>query len=130
MTTFPEHIGLRAADPAEADRPGDDAGQRLTVDDPLLNVNGGLHGGVLATMLDTTMGQAVRDGLEDGRSAVTVSMTVTFLGAGEKGDELVCSAEIRKRGDTLTLVEGDVTRASDDAPIAHGVGTFRIVAGG
>lgn len=127
MTTFPERLGIRPTDPQDSARPGDDAGQRLTVTDELLNVNGGLHGGVLATMLDTTMGEAVRAGLGEGESTVTVSLTVTFLSDAEEGDELVASAEIRKRGGKLVLVEGDVTRCSDAEAIAHAVATFTII---
>lgn len=127
MTTFPERIGITESDPHETDRPGDDAGRALTVSDELVNVNGGLHGGVIATMLDATMGDAVRAGLEEGQSTVTVTMTTTFLKGAKKGDELRSSAEVRKRGGKLVLVEGDITRVSDDAAIAHGVGTFTII---
>ena len=127
MTTFPERLGLQPTDPDDTDRPGDDAGQRLRVTEEMCNVNGGLHGGVIATMLDTTMGAAARAGQEEGKSAVTVTMTVTYLGGAEVGDELVASAEVRKSGGTLTLLEADITRVGDDAPIAHGVATFRII---
>lgn len=127
MTTFTERLGMHPTDPAEAARPGDDAGQRLTVSDQMLNANGGLHGGVLATMLDTTMGDAVRAGLDEGQTTVTVTMTVTFLAGAKAGDELAASAEVRKRGGKLVLVESDVTRMSDDAAIAHGVATFTVL---
>ena len=127
MTTSPERHASTGASPAEAPRPGDDAGRALTVTDELINVNGGLHGGVIATMLDATMGDAVRAGLEEDQSTVTVSMTVTYLEGAKKGDELRSSAEVRKRGGKLVLVEADITRASDDAAIAHGVGTFTII---
>lgn len=127
MTTFPERIGISPTDPGESGRPGDDAGQRLTVTEDMNNVNGGLHGGIIATMLDTTMGAAVRAGLDDDQSAATVSMTVTFLAPGKVGDELVASAEIRRRGGSLVLVEGDVTRKDDDTAIAHAVATFSVV---
>ena len=127
MTTFPERIGITESDPQDTDRPGDDAGRALTVTDELVNVNGGLHGGVIATMLDATMGDAVRAGLEEGQATVTVTMTTTFLEGAKTGDELRSSAEVRKRGGKLVLVEGDITRVSDDAAIAHGVGTFTII---
>lgn len=127
MTTFTERLGIHPTDPGESARPGDDAGQRLLVTDEMLNVNGGLHGGVLATLLDTTMGDAVRSGLDEGEATVTVTMTVTFLDGAKEGDELAASAEVRKRGGKLVLVEGDVTRLGDDAPIAHAVATFTVV---
>ncbi|WP_312719180.1 PaaI family thioesterase [Mobilicoccus sp.] len=127
MTTFPERIGITDAPATDTARPGDDAGRALTVGEELVNVNGGLHGGVISTMLDATMGDAVRAGLEEGQGTVTVTMTVTFLTGAKEGDELRSSAEVRKRGGTLVLVEGDITRVSDDAAIAHGVGTFTVI---
>lgn len=100
MTTFPERIGITDAPATDTARPGDDAGRALTVGEELVNVNGGLHGGVISTMLDATMGDAVRAGLEEGQGTVTVTMTVTFLTGAKEGDELRSSAEVRKRGGT------------------------------
>ncbi|WP_168582513.1 PaaI family thioesterase [Gephyromycinifex aptenodytis] len=127
MTTFPERLGITEASASDTSRPGDDAGRALTVDEKLINVNGGLHGGVIATMLDATMGDAVRAGLEQDQSTVTVSMTITYLEGAKEGDELRSSAEVRKRGGKLVLVEADITRVRDDAAIAHGVGTFTVI---
>lgn len=125
--TFPQHLGARPADPDQSTRPGDDAGLALVPDERLTNVNGGVHGGVLATMLDTVMGEAVRADLDDEHSAVTVSLTVTFLAGAKPGEELVASAEVRRRGSSLVMVEGDVVRTADGEAVAHGVATFSIV---
>lgn len=120
-----EHLGITPTDPTETDRPGDEAGLGVTPDERHLNVNGGVHGGLLATLLDAVMGRAVRAGLEEGQSAVTVSMTITYLRAGKTGQELRSSAEVRKRGSRLVLAEGDVS--ADGEPIAHGVATYSVV---
>lgn len=127
MTTFPERLGITDAPTEGSPRPGDDASRSLSVTDQHVNINGGLHGGVVATMLDTTMGDAVRAGLDEGQATVTVSMTITYLEGAQEGDELRSSAEVRKRGGKLVLVEADITRARDDAAIAHGVGTFTVI---
>lgn len=127
MTTFTERLGITEGDPQDSSRPGDDAGRALTVGQEHININGGLHGGVIATMLDTTMGDAVRAGLDEDKTTVTVSMTITYLDVAKEGDELRSSAEVRKRGGKLVLVEADITRPSDDAAIAHAVATFTVV---
>ncbi|GMA41243.1 PaaI family thioesterase [Mobilicoccus caccae] len=127
MTDFTAHLGIQAASPDDTDRPGRDAGKALTVTGEHLNRNGTLHGGVMATMLDTVMGDAVRSALEEGQDTATVSMTVTYLGPAKEGDELRASAEIRKRGSSLVLTEADLVRPEDDTAIAHAVGTFTVL---
>lgn len=127
MTDFSSRLGIQAASPDDTDRPGQDAGKALTVTAEHLNGHDTLHGGVMATILDTTMGEAVRAGLDEGEDTATVSMTVTYLAPAEVGDELRASAELRKRGSTLVLVEGDLTRPSDDKAIAHAVATFTVI---
>lgn len=129
MTAFPDRLGITSAPPQESPRPGDDAGKALTVGAEHLNRNGTLHGGVMATILDTAMGDAVREHLEEGQETATVSMTVTYLGPAKEGDDLRASAEVRKAGKKLVLVEADLMRPVDDAPIAHAVGTFTVLGG-
>lgn len=124
---FLDTLGVTGTDPHETHRPGDDAGLRMTPTDDHTNVNGGVHGGVLATLLDSVMGEGVRDDLPEGKSAVTVSLTVTFLEGAKVGQELAASAEVRKVGGSLVMVEGDVVRVDDDTPVAHGVATFSVI---
>ena len=126
MSGLLEHLGIEPSS-TQTGRPGHDAGLCVRTGSAHTNANGGVHGGLIATLLDSTMGEAVRDSLEEGKSAVTVSLTVTFLSGGEEGDELRCSAEIRKRGGSLVMVEGDVVTADGEEPIAHGVATFSII---
>lgn len=129
MTTFIDHLGIAPHNPHDTGRPGDDAGLAVQTTDLHVNVNGGVHGGLIATLLDAVMGQAARDTLPEGRSAVTVSMTITYLSGGEIGDTLRASAEVRKQGKTLVMAEGDVVAGEDDEPIAHGVATYSVIDG-
>lgn len=50
-----------------------------------LNLQGLLHGGVLATLADTAAGLAVRTRLEPGRRHVTIQLGVQYLSAGGPG---------------------------------------------
>jgi uncharacterized protein (TIGR00369 family) len=50
-----------------------------------LNLQGLLHGGILATLADTATGLAVRTKLEPDRRHVTIAMSVHYLSAGAPG---------------------------------------------
>lgn len=128
MPDFTSLIGLSPTTPdkAEADA-GGDAGLSLVVEERHLNSHETLHGGVLATLADSVMGQAVRDRLDDGRAPVTVSMTVTYLAPAVPGDELHAVAEVRRSGAKILITEADITRTSDGAAIAHAIATFSSV---
>lgn len=92
------------------------------------NVNGGVHGGLISTMLDAVMGGTAIQALPQGKAAVTSSLTVNYLAAGEIGDELVATATIRRLGRTLAYVDGELHRSGDDLLLATATGVFAIVA--
>lgn len=124
--TFIDTLGIRDADPDKTGRAGEDAGMALATTDAHENRNGTVHGGVIATLLDSVMGRAVRNSLDEGQSTATISMTVTYLRPGKVGEEIAASAEIRKSGGSVVMVEGDVV-ADDGEPIAHGVATYTVL---
>lgn len=114
MSSFYEHVGIdTAGDP------------RVTTDERHANAAGGVQGGLIATLLDAAMGEAVREGLDDAQQVATVQLTVTYLNPGEPGDTLTATAQVRKRGGRLVMLEGDV-EDQDGTPIAHGVATFTV----
>ena len=100
-------------------------GSRVAVDagDEHLNPHGSVHGGLLATMLDVAMGEAVAEA--GGESPVTVALTVTYLEPGRAG-RLEATATVRKRGKRLLIVEGEVTQDGD--VLADALGTFSVPA--
>ena len=71
-----------------------------------LNINGVVHGGVYATVLDTAMGGAVVSLLTEGESTATTSLYVEFLRSARLGKELVARGEVLRRGRHLAFVEG------------------------
>lgn len=91
------------------------------------NLGGGIHGGVLASMLDAVMGGNVILGLPADKMAVTSSMTVNYLRAGRIGDTLVASAVVRKLGRTLAYVDGTIAVEGSDEPLATATGVFAII---
>ena len=95
----------------------------VEVDARHLNPAGAVHGGLLATLVDTTMGAAVRSAVDD-ESAATSQLTVTYLRPGEPG-QLLVTARVSKRGDSLTMCEAEVEQ--DGRTLVHALATFALV---
>jgi uncharacterized protein (TIGR00369 family) len=89
-----------------------------------LNQAGTLHGGVLATLVDTAMGMAVRSTTDDGEVPATSQLTVTYLRPGKPGP-LEVTARVRTRGEHLTVCEADVDQ--DGRSLVHAVATFALL---
>ena len=75
-----------------------------------VNLQGFVHGGVLATLADTAMGLAVRTSLEPGRRHVTVQLGIEFLSPGRPG-RIVAHGRSVKVGRQLGFAEADVVDA-------------------
>jgi len=89
-----------------------------------LNPAGTVHGGVLATLVDTAMGTAVRSATDDGDVPATSQLTVTYLRPGTPG-RLEVTARVRTRGEHLTVCEADVEQ--DGRGLVHAVATFALL---
>ena len=116
---FAEHLGARpeSADDGHA-VVGFEAAQEH------LNPAGTLHGGVLATLVDTAMGLAVRSATGDGDVPATSQLTVTYLRPGTPGP-LTVTAQVRTRGEHLTVCDADVEQ--DGKALVHAVATFALL---
>lgn len=77
-----------------------------------VNLQGLVHGGMLATLADTAMGLAVRTGLEPGRRHVTVQLGIEFLAPGRAG-RIVARGRTVKIGRQLGFAEADVVDTRD-----------------
>lgn len=97
----------------------------VDVDERHANHAGAVHGGMLATLVDTTMGAAITSTLEEG-SAATSQLTVTYLRPGKPG-RLAVSAEVSKRGENLTVCEASVEQ--DGETLVHALATFALLDG-
>jgi uncharacterized protein (TIGR00369 family) len=75
-----------------------------------LNLQGLVHGGILATLADTAMGLAVRTVVEPGRRHVTVQLGVEFLSPGRPG-RIIARGRSVKIGTQLGFAEADVMNA-------------------
>jgi uncharacterized protein (TIGR00369 family) len=116
---FAERLGAVA----EAAEDGS-ARMSFRADEEHLNQAGTLHGGVLATLVDTAMGAAVRSAADDEDVPATSQLTVTYLRPGKPG-ELEVTARVRTRGEHLTVCEADVEQ--DGKSLVHAVATFALL---
>src|SRR3712207_6281635 len=119
MEGFAGGLGVRPTSAADGQaRLEFDAGEEH------LNPAGTVHGGVLATLVDTAMGTAVRSATGDGDVPATSQLTVTYLRPGRPGNLLV-TARVRTKGEHLTVCEADVEQ--DDRDLVHAVATFALL---
>ena len=104
----------------------DDGTARLAFEasDEHLNAAGTVHGGVLATLVDTAMGTAVRSMTGDEDVPATSQLTVTYLRPGKPG-RLAVTGRVRTRGEHLTVCEADVEQ--DGRGLVHAVATFALL---
>jgi uncharacterized protein (TIGR00369 family) len=77
-----------------------------------LNINGVVHGGVYATILDTAMGAAVVSLLREDETTATTSLYVEFLRAAREGDTLTAHGEVLRRGRHIAFAEGNLIGAA------------------
>jgi uncharacterized protein (TIGR00369 family) len=108
----------------------DDDGLRLGVwvTTAHCNARGNLHGGVIATLADNTMGLACADAAGSGIGMVTVSLTTDYLGAGQQGQWLEIVGTPSRVGRTLCFATAIIT--ADGAVIARASGIFRTTSKG
>jgi uncharacterized protein (TIGR00369 family) len=98
----------------------------LQAEERHLNPGGTVHGGAIATLLDTAMGTAVATTTGGGEIPVTVEMKVNYLEPGQQG-MLAATARIHKRGRRFTVLEADVVQEESGEVIAYATGTFTTV---
>src|ERR687898_1620841 len=115
--TFSKHMGAKV----EEVEPGRSV-ISIDVDDVHLNGAGTLHGGVYASLIDTTMGLSVL-ALVGVRTA-TIEMNVHFLGA-VSGGRITCQSQVVHRTRRTATAEAKV-RDADDNLVAMGTGAFRV----
>jgi ADP-ribose pyrophosphatase len=91
------------------------------------NTRGSVHGGVVASLIDTCGGAAIAYMPSvDGFGVVTVSMTVTYHAPPKSGDVLVAQAHRRSAGRRVITVQVEVEREADGEPVATGLVTLAV----
>lgn len=87
----------------------------VTLDERHKNRQGGLHGGVTATIIDAATGfcGVYEPDAEKRRGNVTVSLNVNFVGRC-KGKRLICRATLTKAGRRIYFAHAEVSDELDN----------------
>jgi acyl-CoA thioesterase len=89
---------------------------------PLFNPQGSLHGGVLATAMDISMGHLLHHVAGPG---TTLEMKIQFLASVRSG--LVrCEASFLRHGRSLSFLQSRATNANGEA-VAHATATWKLL---
>jgi uncharacterized protein (TIGR00369 family) len=118
---FVQHLGIRLVDIQP-----DSAELALPFNEALITVGATVHGGAIASLIDTAAMVAAWSNAEvpDHIRGVTVSLTVTYLAAAERED-LTAIARVLRRGRSLVYLDVDVKTDSELA-VAKGLVTYKI----
>ena len=122
VSEFPlgEFIGM------SIERPGPGrAVARTTAHDTHHNPHGFVHGGVVFTLIDTSMGAAVMSMLPAGQRCSTIECQVRFL-RPVVNEDLVCETTVIKPGKRVFHLESKVT-TGDGRVVATGTGSFAVI---
>jgi uncharacterized protein (TIGR00369 family) len=91
----------------------------------MLNRGGNVHGGIIASLADSTIGSLINKSLPDGKNAVTAEMKVNYLRPG-RGGQLVSRARLVHMGQRLAVGECEIFD-DRDRRIALSTATFYIL---
>lgn len=97
----------------------------LPVKEKLFQRRGTVHGGVIASMIDASIGAAIRSLLSENQSAVTVEMKLNYIRPGV-GRLLIGKGKVTNFGKKLAIGEAKILN-DDDKLIASGMATFMIL---
>ena len=84
---------------------------RLEAGQDHANLQGTVHGGVLATLADTAAGLAVRSAIPPGSRHVSVNLDVQYLAPASMGT-LLATGRVVRLGKRIAFAEADVTNTA------------------
>ena len=92
----------------------------IKVEEKFLNTGRIAHGGFIATIADTGMGNAAHIAAGNKRS-VTINLDIKFISAGKPNDKLTGKVKILKKTNTLVFINCEITNSKDIVATASGV---------
>ena len=96
----------------------------IVVLEKFLNTGGIAHGGFIATIADTGMGNAAHIAAGNKRS-VTINLDIKFISASKQGDTLTGKVEVLKRTKSLVFINCKILNSNDI--VATASGTWKIL---
>jgi uncharacterized protein (TIGR00369 family) len=98
---------------------------RLAYRPELRQPAGVVHGGVIATMIDTVVVPAIGSGYDEPPQLFTIDFQLRFL-APVVDDDLVAEGWVEQRGRSIVFCSAEVRGASADTPAATGTLTYKV----
>jgi len=89
------------------------------------NARGLIHGGLIASLADNSMGYTCAQATDWTTSFVTVSLAIDYVGSAKIGQWLATECDVIRTGSTLCFAQSLVK--ADGAVIARASATFRVV---
>ena len=90
-----------------------------------LSPSGAVHGGVLSTFVDFSMGAALFDGLKKGELCSTIEFKINYISPVKLGETIYCDAKIKFKGRSHAVTEAHVYRQAG-RDVAMAVGTYNL----
>lgn len=97
----------------------------IRVEERHTNAAGGLHGGMLMTLIDMQLNSALNYQLNTAQFIPTVAVTVDFIAPAVVGDWVQGRTEVLKRGRSTVFTDCRITK-EDGTLVARGSGIFKI----
>jgi uncharacterized protein (TIGR00369 family) len=89
-----------------------------------LNTGGIVHGGFIATIADTGMGNAAHIAAGNKR-CVTINLDINFISAGKLNEKLIGKVKVLKRTKTLVFISSEIF--DSEKIVAAASGTWKIL---
>src|SRR5918998_429469 len=119
--SFPEATGIELSSAEEGH-----AVVSLQAEEWHLNAMGAVHGGVISTLIDVSMAEALDSIAEEDEQPFTIQITVNYMKPAKLGT-LTSTAEVRMGGERITIVEAELRQDNDDGNeevVALATGTY------
>ena len=120
---FPLLVGFDLDDVRE-----DYARLRLRFRPELLQPAGVVHGGVIATLIDSVCVPAIGAGYPERRPYSTIDLAVQYLGA-VTSEDLLAEGWIVKRGRSIVFCSAEVRTTPSGELVATGTATYKVSSG-
>jgi uncharacterized protein (TIGR00369 family) len=98
---------------------------RLPYRPELEQPSGVLHGGAIATLIDTVVVPAIGSGYDEPRFMATLTMHITYLGS-IRDDDAVAEGWVVRRGSSVVFCDAIVRAARGTEPAATGRLAYRV----
>jgi uncharacterized protein (TIGR00369 family) len=119
-TLFPNVVGLELEEVRV-----DYARMRLPYRPELRQPAGMVHGGAIATLIDTCVVPALASAYDDIPLMLTIDLQIRFLNAAKETD-LIGEGWVVRRGRSVSFCQAEIRRAIDDEVVAEGWAVYKV----